>query len=245
MPRCLEFIRSLLKPRDQQSAKTSYSQCGEDLIVDYVLAILGVSLPRYVDIGANHPVKLSNTYLFYCRGARGVCVEPNPLLFEELAAARPRDVCLNVGVGASDQGEGDFYVMDPPSLGTFSQREAHRYERLGHKIRRVVKVPLVPVNTILREHCPDRVNYVSLDVEGLEVAILESWDFDGCRPEVFCIETVLYEGHWSRRKEVKVAELMKSRGYFVYADTNINTIFVDCAAWKGPGNCREDEHASL
>jgi len=71
----------------------SYSQCGEDRILRHIFSVFGIEKPTYLDIGAHHPVALSNTYLFYQKGATGVLVEPNPARYRELVRARPRDVC--------------------------------------------------------------------------------------------------------------------------------------------------------
>jgi len=59
----------------------SYSQCGEDLIVNYVFGALNIKKPSYIDVGAYHPQHLSNTALLYERGSRGVNIEPDPKLF--------------------------------------------------------------------------------------------------------------------------------------------------------------------
>jgi hypothetical protein len=81
-----------------QCSKRSYSQCGEDMIVEYIFRLRAVERPSYIDIGANHPFALSNTARFYERGCRGVNIDPNPaamLLFDE---HRNGDVNLNVGI---------------------------------------------------------------------------------------------------------------------------------------------------
>src|SRR5687767_14108710 len=95
----MKLIDRLANRVFRRTGKVSYAQCGEDLIVDYVFTALGVQGPTYLDIGANDPVSLSNTYLFYRRRCAGVCVEPNPPLCEAFRRKRPRDHCLNVGVG--------------------------------------------------------------------------------------------------------------------------------------------------
>lgn len=57
--------------------KISYSQCGEDLIVSFIFNRLGILNPNYIDIGAHHPYKLSNTAFFYESGSRGINIEPD------------------------------------------------------------------------------------------------------------------------------------------------------------------------
>lgn len=219
---------------DEGGGRVSYSQCGEDLILEHVLCeSLRVERPTYLDLGAHHPTFLSNTYRFYLKGGRGVCVEPDPVLFSPLRAARPRDLCLNAGVGASGAGAADFYVMSARTLNTFSRQEAERYQSYGtHRIEEVVKVPLMSVNTILEKHFASRPDFVSLDVEGLDLEILKSFDFSKFRPPAFCVETTTYTEDNTEEKQKDILDLMSSRGYFVYADTYINTIFVETGIWR-------------
>lgn len=224
---------SQLKRKVTGDYKLSFAQCGEDILVEHVFMVLGIKKIHYLDIGAHHPSFLSNTHLFYLKGHRGVCVEADPSLAPAFADVRPEDVCLNVGVGLED-GEADFYVMSPTTLNTFSRQEAERYESYGkHRIERVVKVPLYTVNRIMQEYFDAAPNYVSLDVEGMDLAILQSFDFKRFRPQVFCIETLTYVDDKRERKLTEIIEFMQQQGYFVYADTYINSIFVDTSAWKG------------
>ncbi len=110
--------------------------------MSFVLDALGIRRPRYLDLGAHHPYYLSNTYLFYRRGACGVNVEADPRLALRLRRARPRDVTLNIGVGP-EPGVLDFYVLSVPTLSTFSKEEAKRYiDQFGYRIERTVAVPV-------------------------------------------------------------------------------------------------------
>src|ERR1035437_2058923 len=79
--------------------RKSYSQCGDDLNIDYVFRWRGIAHPSYIDIGANHPYSISNTAIFYENGCRGINVEANPQLIFVFQAARPDDINLNVGIG--------------------------------------------------------------------------------------------------------------------------------------------------
>jgi len=216
-----------------KKSKRSYAQCGEDLIVDFVLENrFGISRPTYLDIGAHAPVYLSNTYLFYRKGGSGVLVEPDPLLWKQIKKSRARDICLNVGVGISSATAADFHIMDCRTLNTFSRQDAERYQSQdGHRIEQIMSVPLVPVVKIIEENFPATPNFISLDVEGLDLDILKSLDFERFRPEVMCVETLTYTRDFSGVKLCDIVELMEGNGYFVYADTFINSIFVDRRAW--------------
>src|SRR5262249_61061466 len=79
-----------------------HAQYGEDRIVLALLRALvcdrgGRSFQSicYVEIGGNHPIRNSNTWLLYKAGCRGVLVEPNPELAALLAHVRPRDTVIS------------------------------------------------------------------------------------------------------------------------------------------------------
>jgi len=223
---------NLLKKIFRTHKKTSYSQSGEDLIVEFIFEAIKIKHPTYMDIGANHPVYMNNTYLLYSRGCSGICIEPDPTLFKALKNKRSRDNCLNIGVGLSEQKSADFYVMSTKTLNTFSKEEAERYQSYGkNRIEQVIPIPLVPINSVIAQHCTNKPNFISLDVEGMDLQILKTLDLSIWRPEVFCIETLTYTENNAEAKINEIIDYMLANGYMLYADTYINSIFVDKTKW--------------
>jgi FkbM family methyltransferase len=217
--------------------QSSYSQCGEDRIMSHLAEWLNIKKPTYLDIGAHDPVYLNNTYLFYQKGCQGVLVEPDPALFDKIAKARPQDTCLNIGISSHSEEMADFYVMDVPTLNTFSREEAERYCSYGERrIAKVIQIPLISVNDIIKKHFVAAPDILSLDVEGLDYEILTAIDFTRFRPNIICVETLTYTEDNTEKKLTNIIEFMKSVGYLSYADTFINTIFVSREAWKQRGN---------
>jgi FkbM family methyltransferase len=206
----------------------SFSQCGEDRIARWILRVLGVERPRYLDIGAHHPCQLNNTYLFYRLGGSGVLVEPNPRWTPLIRRERPRDTCLCVGLAAQPRDRVPFHVMTSDTLCTFSKTEGDRMvAECGQEILETRHVDAMTPAEVQAEHFRDGLNFVSLDVEGLELEILQAFDFDANRPEVFCIETLSYSIDGTGRKNRPLIEWMAAQDYAVHADTYVNTIFVD------------------
>ncbi len=222
----LSVTRLLLSSSTQES----YAQGKEDVIVASLFQRLGIAQPSYLDIGAYHPTELSNTYLFYQRGGQGVCVEPDPTLAAEIIRQRPRDVCLNVGVGVDQTDTADFYVMSDRAYNTFSRVDAEKCQASGRaRIEQVVPTSLRTINSIMRERFPTTPNFVSMDVEGLDLDILKTFDFAKFRPEVFCVETLSYT---EAKKLTAIVDFMVHHGYLVYADTVNNTIFMHRSYWS-------------
>lgn len=123
------WLASRIVSRDK--GRLSFSQCGEDMIVDFIFRALGVTSITYLDVGAYRPIEFNNTYYFYLQGCRGANVEPNPALHEELVRGRPRDINLRLGVAGKEEKGRPFFVMSTPTLSTFSESEAKRYESTG------------------------------------------------------------------------------------------------------------------
>lgn len=210
----------------------SYSQCGEDRIVKFIFDTLRIPAPCYLDIGAHHPYYLNNTALFYMAGGRGVNIEPDPALITSFYKNRPRDANLNIGISDKD-GRLDFFVMNVRTLNTFSEIEARQLEQSGKfRIEKVLQIPVRSINAVIEDQfgnsSPD---FVSLDVEGLDLKILQSFDFSRWKPKVICVETITYSDQREGQKISEIAALLHGNGYFTFADTHINTIFVDCEVW--------------
>jgi len=211
--------------------KNSYSQCGEDLLITFVLELIHGKRPmRYLDIGANHPFHISNTALLYSAGGEGTLVEPDPYFAGLLRSRRSRDRVLECGVHFSGESRADFYVIDPPTLNTFSKPEMERYVAMGHQLNRTMQVELQDINAILEQ--AGALDFMNVDVEGLDKAILAMVDWERFRPTCVCVESISYETKKEPKKLNDIIELMHDKGYFVYADTFINTIFIDCRQWS-------------
>ena len=205
---------------------TSYSQCGEDLIVDFIRKnILNLDSFTYLDIGANEPFYINNTALFYKLGYKGVLVEPDVKMFKKLKRKRPKDKSLNLGVAEHD-GDAIIYIMEPSTLNTCSVEEAKNYEKLGHKIIDKRKIQNKNINSIIKDNFKNYPNFLSIDVEGLDYEVITSLDLEKYQIDIICIETLTYTENSQAEKSREIIEYMESKNYRVYADTYINTIFI-------------------
>lgn len=208
-------------------SKVSYSQSGEDLIADYFFESIGIKQPVYIDIGANQPIKGNNTYLFYLKGSNGICIEPDISLIPSLKKIRPNDIVLNIGVSVTVASEADFYFFDGHynAWNTFSKEDADKKSKESGISYHQSKVQLDTVENIADRYNFRKVNFISLDVEGLDLAILKSVDFKKLRPELICVETIEFSLNNTMNKDQEIISYMLTQGYRVYADTNLNTLF--------------------
>jgi FkbM family methyltransferase len=200
----------------------SYSQEGEDRVLTRFLD--GRKAGFYVDVGAHHPVRFSNTYLFYERGWRGINVEPSPGAIEAFHSLRHRDINVRSGV-AENSGELIYYVFDDPALNTFD-RDLMR-EREAKTPYRVVATSTVKVerlDKILAAHLPEgqAIDFMSVDVEGFDLQVLRSNDWSRYRPELVLVEALDFSLQSPKQHPVHV--FMISVGYELAAKT-LNTLF--------------------
>ncbi len=220
--------------RGEDVAVKSYSQAGEDAIVSYILNVLGEKKGcSYLDIGCNRYNELNNTYYFYKRGIRGVLVDANPQFIKEIQENRPEDIVLNVGVGIKSGEKLTFYVMNGDGLSSFNKEsiDAAMKETAWLKIEQEIEVPILTINEIYKKYFLGAPSIVSIDVEGDELAILESIDMKKYRPLIYIIETIEYREKLDLdNKRIDIVDFMQSKGYREYAFTGINSIFVDGTA---------------
>jgi FkbM family methyltransferase len=218
-------------------SKTFYAQSGEDLILSHLFAKLGIDKPNYLDIGANDPKFISNTYKLYRKGCTGILVEPNPIICKLLKKKRPRDIVLNFGVGINNIIKAKFYLFpkDSNGLSTFSEKDAMYWQEVGMKghgkiyFEDIIEVDLVPINEILHKYFIDlnkTIDFISLDVEGLDLEILRSIDFKRYKPRIICVETLQYSLDQLEQKNDEIITFLLENNYSVYADTHVNTIFL-------------------
>lgn len=157
----------------------SYAQNGEDVLL--ARCFPGRSSGFYIDVGANSPVLDSVTFHFHQLGWRGVNVEPLPWRHRELVRYRPRDINLQAACGAVT-GRAVLRADPLDGLSAFerSGAEAEGDERLA--------VDVTTLALICEQHAPDRIDFLKVDVEGAERAVLEGADFQRFRPAVVVVE---------------------------------------------------------
>ncbi len=205
----------------------SFSQAGEDMIVRFFLRYREIAEMTYLDVGANDPIELNNTYYFYLRGFRGVLVEPNVSLCTRLRSVRPEDTTLAAGIGVGDATEADYYVMNFHGLNTFSKDEAEHQVKASQgriAIQKVIKMPLRDINDVMQRHFKGAPTFLSVDTEGMDLAILKSIDFKRYRPKIVCAETLVSSTTTTRPE---IPEFMIAQGYLARGGSFVNTIFVD------------------
>jgi FkbM family methyltransferase len=166
----------------------SYSQDGEDMILRRLFE--GKKRGFYVDVGAHHPFRFSNTCYFHRQGWKGINIDPNPDAIAAFGRERPSDI--NVCVGVSDAGGSlTFHLFNEPALNTFdADLAAQRVSLPGYRLLETRAVPVRRLDELLAEYLPKEqgIDFLSIDVEGLDLAVLRSGNWSRFRPRILLVE---------------------------------------------------------
>jgi len=185
---------------------STYSQFGEDA----VLAQLFKDAPRgvYIDVGAHHPYRYSNTYLLFKKGWHGTNIDASAQAIRLFDKARPHDTNVCSGVGAA--GELVYYEFSDPAFNTFNKAEAEVTKQksfvsfVGER-----RLPVWPLSTFVQ----GPFDLLTVDVEGMDREVLESYDWR------YIPRVVVVEGE-------ECTDFLASKGYTLHARCGKSTIYV-------------------
>jgi len=205
----------------RRHARKSYSQEGEDLILERLFA--GQRTGFYVDVGAHHPRRYSNTQRFYEHGWNGINIEPNPDALAMFNRQRKRDI--NVGCGVADrEGQLVYFMFQEAALNTFDpalaeRNKDHRFKFLGTK-----DIPVRRLDTILEGLLPGdgNIDFMSIDVEGYDLQVLQSNDWSRFRPSCLLVEA--FDFDLSNPNAFPIHTFLDQHDYGLFAKT-FNTVF--------------------
>ena len=203
----------------------SYSQEGEDRILQRIFAKKKRGF--YVDVGAHHPCRFSNTYFFYRRGWRGINIEPNPEAMHVFQSIRKGDINLQFGVSKNAENL-TYYFFDEPALNTFdSELVKWRLANTPYKVVRTSDILVERLDHILAKYLPPDVaiDFLSVDVEGLDFAVLKSNNWKLYRPKCVLVEALQKSLEDAMQGDIFL--FMSDHGYELFAKTFNTLIFCD------------------
>lgn len=170
--------------------RKSYSQDGEDIVLHSFFNNIKKYKGYFVDVGAHHPIRFSNTWFFYKKGWRGINIDPTPGCMKNFKFIRRRDINLEIGIG-SNSSELKLYCFNEPALNTFDPELAkERSLAKPYYVTKEIQVPVKPLSLVLKTYLPDgqKIDFLTIDVEGLDIDVLESNNWDVYKPLFILIE---------------------------------------------------------
>jgi FkbM family methyltransferase len=220
--KAIETLREIKNDYFDGYSIKSYSQEGEDMILRRIFEKQKVGF--YVDVGAHHPFRFSNTYHFYKQGWRGINIDAMPRSMESFKRFRSRDINLEMPIGNGDQVL-TYFAFNEPALNGFSEKlSRERHGKDGYFIRQEIELKISKLSSVLDKYLPQsvKIDFLSIDVEGLDFDILQSNDWMKYKPKCILVEILASSLHEIENKEIAI--FLKKYGYIVFAKA-MNTVF--------------------
>ncbi len=197
----------------------SFSQAGEDMILRNLFSKIQDGF--YIDVGAYHPTAGSNTYYLHrFRGWRGINIEPNPEQINLFEKVRPSDINLNIGISTKSV-KLNYYILKKESS-TMNSFSLDFLKKIGQEnsIEKIIEVQTYPLQYVLEEHLSKNkcIDLLDIDVEGLDLEVLQSNDWDKYRPKSIVIE-IDVDGFETN----PVDKFLRNLGYKIVAMTPVST----------------------
>ena len=170
-----QYVRTMAKLALGRGIVTSYGHQGEDALLQAMLK--WVRNGTYVDVGAYHPVLYSNTYALYKKGWKGIVIDPNLDMQPLYALLRPRDAFIHYAVGEREE-QKTYFMFDDGAYNSFDEKRATGWKASrGLDIRAKVPVSFKPLATILKEQKITHIDFLNIDVEGMDLEVLQTHDW--------------------------------------------------------------------
>lgn len=207
----------------------TYSQFGEDITAQNLLR--NVQSGFYVDVGAHHPLRHSNTAALHILGWQGVTVEPVRAQHEAFTRMRPHATNLRAAIH-NDHDSVTIYKFRKGLANTIIPERGRELAET-HDAQGEETVPALSLNDLFERHVPadTHVNYLTVDIEGYDVPAILAFDLDRHRPDVICVE--IYRPDMLALGQDPVVRHLTDHGYQLYAINIFSFTFVDVEAAAG------------
>ncbi len=205
--------------------KKSYAMDGEDLAIDQFNKLKKKGF--YVDVGAHHPIHRNNTNLLFNRGWEGINIDINQFSIDLFNYLRPND--LNLQTAISDE-EGEilfFYQKKFSQLNTTDRQIANEHFQ-GKFFEKKVKCQTIQNILDRSKYKNKKIDFLNIDIEGAEIKVLKTLNFNVYKPSLICIEILGYRDLNFDQREIKIQsdeifQFLNKKGY--------------TKVWSGPSYC--------
>lgn len=209
--------KNVERPVWEKYAEEVHSQDGEEIFLKEFFSKQDQGV--YVDVGAYHPFRFSNTYWAYLRGWRGVNIEPDLINYELLKTFREDDKNINCGIN-DEETQMEYHMFHESGLNTFCMKEVADPK----DVTKIRKVTVRRLDSILRELDIWKIDFMDIDVEGMELEVLNSINWD--QVEIRCL--LIEQKNMSLRDvlDSEVCKLLEDRGYVPVSKYNRTVIYI-------------------
>ncbi len=198
-----------------------YSQHGEDFLLEKLFE-KEENNGYYVEVGCIDGKVFSNSLFFEENGWNGMCVEAHPDYIELLNTNRPNSIVVHAAAGERDEAFVEFYANLRGSLSTLEKgKEKEFAQEFGKWFTgfEVKQVPMYTLDTIYAQYDIDKIDFLSLDIEGYEVCALKGMSFKKYKPTVIIVESD------SKQQRMAIESILLPIGYHFITSIGMNIIY--------------------
>ena len=182
---------------------------------------------KFLDVGCYHPTRHNNTYLMYKKGWSGINIDLNPLTIELFNFMRPRDININTGISDSNSEKKLYFIDELNTQNTLDENQLN-FLKNHHNIKdhEIIekKIKTENLNTILDEHKYYHIDFMNLDIEGHELNVLKTINFQKIVIRYLCIEMIEHNKQSSENND-KIKDLLILNNYELIKKFDYNYIY--------------------
>ena len=210
--------------RNKKFLKNS-SQFGED---KFILDLFDKDYRgKYLDLGCYHPTRHSNTHILYQSGWTGINIDLNPLTIELFNFMRPKDINYNIGISNSEEEKELYFINEFNTQNTLDKNQLN-FLKNHHNIkdREILKTKLKTkkLETILLDNNFHNIDFFNIDIEGHELEVIESINFDKFKFKYICIEMIQHN-EISVNRSKKINDILNNNDFIIVKKFEFNYIY--------------------
>ncbi len=204
-------------------ARLSFSQLGEDAVLWHLFG--GKRDGFYVDVGCHHPHRFSNTALLSTfLNWSGLNIDVDDDLIAAFQTARPRDINVCAAVGR-DRGKAEVTLFWEPAVNSLDPLTVEAFKH-HFKPKAVRDVDVFPLSELLHSHLAagQQIDFMNIDVEGLDFAVLQSSDWEAYKPQVVAVEA--HGFNLANAAADETFQFLTGKGYRLHSHVVVTSIYV-------------------
>ncbi len=207
-------------------SKIHCSQYGEDILIHKIFS-KRLHTGFYLDVGAFHPFQYSNTAYLWAKGWRGMNVDANPNSIRLFEKTRTQDINLLAAVVSAETAKSHTTVpmfitgqqVDP--MGTCDPNTAG--QRSLARMHDIAAFDIGRILAMATEKAGQQIDFLNIDIEGLDETIIHEIDFSTYQPSVICVED--YSTDIPASVNSRITHRLLSAGYRFDAKIGPSSIF--------------------
>ncbi len=202
-----------------------YSGFGEDIVLKDIFHRKNEGL--YVDVGCWHPKWGSNTFLLHQKGWEGINIDMDPFKIDMFNMARRNAINICTAVSDEEKNLPYYSSKDHSAMNTldpeFARIATMNKPDLNYELKKTKSITLDSIISATK-HAKTEIDLLSIDVEGHELSVLRSLDFEMHKPKVVVVEI-----HSEKIEDLlnsEIYEFIRGKKYSLYSWIQPSLIFV-------------------